>query len=81
MVAPAILSQSRQDELNLDVAYDIRWIGKSINILNLQGQVMMQVPISSKYQKIDISKLKPGMYFLAAKKDDGESIKEKFIKL
>jgi Pregnancy-associated plasma protein-A/Secretion system C-terminal sorting domain len=67
--------------MTLDLAYDIRWIGKTLRVLNLQGQLMMQVPVSSKIQRIDISQLKPGMYFLVGKKDDGDFIQQKFIKL
>ena len=70
-----------KDELTLDIAYDERWVGKVVTILNLQGQVVMQVLINSKTQKININNLQPGMYFLTAKKKDGESIREKFIKL
>jgi hypothetical protein len=68
-------------QLTLDLSYDVRWVGKSIQISNLQGQSIMIVTITSKMQLIDISRLQPGMYFLAAKKGDGESIKQKFIKL
>ncbi len=68
-------------QLTLDLSYDVRWVGKSIQITNLQGQTIMVVTITSKIQQIDISRLQPGMYFLAAKKGDGESIKQKFIKL
>ncbi len=69
------------NDLQLDLSYDPRWMGKTIFISNIQGQSVMNVTITSKIQHIDISKFKPGMYFLAAKKDDGESIKQKFIKL
>lgn len=69
------------NELFLDFSYDIRWIGKTIFVTNLQGQNVMNVTIASKNQRIDISRLQSGLYFLAAKKDDGESIQQKFIKL
>jgi hypothetical protein len=67
-------------EIFLDLAYDIRWMGKTIFVTNVSGQSIMNVTITSKKQRIDISKLQPGIYFLAAKKDDGESIKQRFIK-
>jgi hypothetical protein len=41
----------------------------------------MQVVVTSKLQKIDIRKLQPGMYFLSGKKENGEIIREKLIKL
>ena len=69
------------DELTLDIVYDERWVGKMISILNLQGQVVDQVQIRSGIQKINISKLPPGIYFLSAKRGDKQAIKEKFIKL
>ncbi|MEO7924261.1 MAG: M43 family zinc metalloprotease [Chitinophagaceae bacterium] len=69
------------NEIKLDLSYDPRWMGKTILISNLQGQTVMNVTITSKVQVIQINNLKAGMYFLAAKKDDGESIKQKFIKL
>lgn len=69
------------NEVILDFAYDIRWIGKIIQVTNLQGQVLMNVTVTSKNQRIDITRFSPGIYFLAAKKDDGESMKKRFIKL
>ncbi|MEO7984726.1 MAG: M43 family zinc metalloprotease [Bacteroidota bacterium] len=78
---PQLYPNPASNEINLDLAYDIRWIGKTIFVTNLQGQNVMNVVITSKYQKIDLSKLQAGMYFIAAKKDDGESIKQRFIKL
>lgn len=68
-------------ELFLDLSYDIRWMGKNIFVTNVQGQSVMNVMITSKNQRIDINKLQPGIYFIAAKKDDRESIKLRFVKL
>jgi len=70
-----------KDELTIDIAYDERWIGKIITIYNQQGQPIMRTMITSKIQKINTGNLKPGIYFLSAKKEDGEMIREKFIKL
>jgi hypothetical protein len=78
---PRLYPNPASSEINLDLAYDIRWIGKTIFVTNLQGQSVMNVVITSKNMKIDISRLQAGMYFIAAKKDDGESIKQRFIKL
>ncbi|MGB3154123.1 MAG: M43 family zinc metalloprotease [Chitinophagaceae bacterium] len=78
---PRLFPNPAISELQIDLSYDIRWVGKTIFITNLNGQSVMNVAITSKIQRIDISKLKPGLYFLAAKKDDGESMKQKFIKL
>jgi hypothetical protein len=69
------------NQINLDLQYDARWVGKTISVTNLQGQNVMNLAITSKNMKIDISRLQPGIYFLAAKKDDGESMMLRFVKL
>jgi hypothetical protein len=68
-------------ELTLDLSYDVRWVGKTITITSSQGLTQMQAVITSKLMKLDISKLKTGVYFLTAKKDDGEQMKQKLVKL
>ena len=78
---PQLFPNPANNELNFDLSYDIRWMGKTIFVTNLQGQMVMNLSITSKNLKIDISRLQAGMYFLAAKKDDGESMKMRFIKL
>lgn len=78
---PQLYPNPATTEMTLDLSYDIRWMGKLLTIMNLQGQVISQFPITSKTQTINISKLQPGMYLLIGKKDDGEAIKQKFIKL
>jgi hypothetical protein len=78
---PQLYPNPASTEMTLDLAYDIRWIGKTLRVTNLQGQLVMQLLISSKAQKINISQLRPGMYILSGKKDDGSVIKQKFIKL
>lgn len=67
--------------ITIDLSYDSRWIGKTIKVINLQGQAVMVVPITAKIQRIDISILQSGVYVLAAKKEDNESLKLKFVKL
>jgi hypothetical protein len=67
--------------LTLDLSYDVRWVGKTITITSSQGLPQMQAVITSRLMKLDISKLKTGVYFLTAKKDDGEEMKQKLIKL
>jgi hypothetical protein len=78
---PQLYPNPATTEMTLDLAYDTRWIGKIIKVTNVQGQTVMQVTISSKNQKINISRLQPGMYFMNGKKEDGDFIKQKFIKL
>jgi hypothetical protein len=78
---PQLYPNPASAEVMLDLSYDFRWIGKTIFITNLQGQRVMNVVITSKNQRINVSKLQAGIYFLAAKKEDGESMKMKFVKL
>lgn len=68
-------------EIKIDLTYDIRWVGKTITILNNQGQVVTRAVIDASITTINISKLPPGIYFLSAKKEDGATIKQKLIKL
>jgi hypothetical protein len=78
---PQLYPNPSSSQLNLDLAYDPRWVGKKIQLVNLQGQTIMLVPITTTQMQIDIKKLSAGVYFLAAKKDDGESMLLRFIKL
>lgn len=78
---PQLYPNPASSEMMLDLSYDFRWIGKTIFVTNLQGQNVMNVTITSKNLRINISKLQAGIYFLAAKKEDGESMKMKFVKL
>lgn len=68
-------------EITLDVTYDIRWVGKPLAITNAHGQLLRTVTITAKSVSIDVSQLKPGVYFLTGKRDDGAVIKHKFLKL
>jgi hypothetical protein len=68
-------------DITLDLGNDPQWIGKTIIICNAQGQTMQQQTVQSKTQKIDISRLKAGMYFIVGKREDGRVLKQKFIKL
>ncbi len=78
---PNLYPNPATTSMTLDLSYDARWIGKTIFIMNLSGQTVMTVVITAKVQPINISRLQPGIYLLATKKEDGESIKQKFIKL
>jgi len=78
---PQLYPNPATNELTLDITYDVRWIGKTIVILNVSGQLVMQISITSKIQKINISQLKSGIYFLSVKKEDGSFIKQKFVKI
>lgn len=78
---PQLFPNPATTQLTLDLTYDARWLGKELKIINLTGQNVMNVTITSKKQQIDISRLQPGIYLLAAKQADGQSMKLKFVKL
>jgi hypothetical protein len=78
---PKLYPNPANSELTLNLAYDARWIGKTITVFNTQGQVIKTIFIDSKIMTIDVSSLRSGLYFLSAKRDDGSVIKQKFIKL
>ena len=67
-------------ELIINVEFDTRWVGKELQVINIAGQLQFRKTISSKIQKLDISQLKPGLYFITGEKQ-GEKIIEKFMKL
>jgi hypothetical protein len=67
-------------ELLLDFEYNADWIGKTVSIVSINGVVVSKVQISSKIQKLNLSQLPAGMYFIQA--DNGtQKLREKFIKL
>jgi hypothetical protein len=78
---PQLFPNPATRTMTLDLSYDSRWVGKTIYLRSFSGQTVSTVIITSKIQQLDISKLAPGVYFLAAKKDDGESMMLKFVKL
>jgi hypothetical protein len=67
-------------ELTINLEYDTRWLGKELQVINITGQVELKITITSKIQKLDVSKLKPGIYFIRAEKN-GEKMLQKFVKL
>ncbi|MBL7742882.1 MAG: T9SS type A sorting domain-containing protein [Chitinophagaceae bacterium] len=78
---PQIYPNPVTSELTIDVAYDVRWVGKTVSISDISGHIVMQVTITSKIQTVNISRLQTGMYFLSVRKEDGSYIKQKFIKM
>jgi len=55
-------------------------LGKELEVINLSGQVEIRKTINAKTEKLDITKLKPGLYFIRVKRD-GDNIMEKFVNL
>jgi hypothetical protein len=68
------------NEMVLDFKYNTNWIGKTVSIVNINGILVSKVVISSKIQKINISQLASGMYFIQAE-NGVQKLREKFIKL
>ena len=67
-------------ELTLNLEYDARWIGKELKVFNVTGQLQIRKMITTKIQKLNVSNLKPGIYFISAEKE-GEKMLQKFVKL
>jgi hypothetical protein len=67
-------------ELILNFEYNTNWIGKMVSVINVEGVVVRRFQISIKVQKINLSQLKPGMYFIQAE-NGSQKLREKFIKL
>lgn len=67
-------------QLVLDFEFNTDWIGKTVSIISVQGMTISTILVTSKNMRIDVQRLKPGLYFI--KGDDGkEKIRERFIKL
>jgi hypothetical protein len=67
-------------DLVLNFDYSGGWIGKTISIVNIEGAVVMKFNVSAETQKINLSQLKAGMYFIQAE-NAGKKLRGKFIKL
>jgi hypothetical protein len=67
-------------ELILNFEYNTNWVGKPILIVNVEGIVVAKTQINSKVQSINLSQLKPGVYFIQAE-NSNQKLREKFIKL
>ena len=77
---PQLYPNPATTQMILDVSYDQRWMGKTLQITNIMGQPIQQISITNKIQTIDINRLTPGVYFLTGRKEDGAIIKQKFVK-
>ncbi|MFL5738952.1 MAG: M43 family zinc metalloprotease [Flavisolibacter sp.] len=69
---------SQEVVLNFD--YNDSWIGKTLNLVNMTGTVISQVRVTAKSQKLNLSQLRPGIYFIQG--ENGRMrIREKLVKL
>jgi hypothetical protein len=78
---PQLFPNPAVSEMTIDLSYDPRWLGRTLTIATMQGQIVKQFVVTAKIQPLSISNLKPGVYILYGKKADGESLKQKFVKL
>ena len=76
---PQLYPNPAQSVITLDLSYDPRWIGQQLRIVNMTGQPVMHHRIPSTNCQLNISSLKPGVYFLLGSKP-GEEIRFKFVK-
>ena len=67
-------------ELTVNMEYDGRWVGHQLQVIDITGKIQIVKTITSKTQKLDVSALSPGVYFIRADKT-GEKMMQKFIKL
>lgn len=56
------------------------WMGKTVSIVNINGVIVLKVMINTKAQKITISQLPSGMYFIEGE-NGNQKLREKLIKL
>jgi Secretion system C-terminal sorting domain/Pregnancy-associated plasma protein-A len=68
-----------QSVLTLNFEYDVRWLGRPIHILSSNGQLVGSYSITAAVQSLNLSHLKPGLYFIRMEKS-GEKILQRFIK-
>ena len=66
--------------MTLQFNYDESWIGKTISIVNINGLVVSKIQITSNNQRLDVSQLKAGMYFIQGQ-NANQKLSEKFIRL
>lgn len=76
-----VLPNPADDKITIDMGNDTRWIGQTVAVIDLQGRKVLSMSVTSTKTTIDISRLQAGVYFLEVKKDNGEAIKQRFIKL
>jgi hypothetical protein len=67
-----------RNEIKINV--DSSWIGKTVRIINASGVLQATIRLNSKDQKIDLSALKAGIYFLQGFSNNYK-LSEKLIKL
>lgn len=66
--------------VNIYCEYDERWIGREMYVADMAGKKVISKIITSKIQRIDVSRLPAGIYYICAEKEQ-EKLHAKFVKL
>ena len=69
-----------QSELTLDLSYEEGWLGKKLILTNITGQAVLQHIVTSNTDRLDVSRLQAGVYFIQGNRN-GEKLLLKFMKL
>jgi hypothetical protein len=67
-------------DIVMNFEFDDSWIGQNLSLVNLNGIVISTIRVNSRTQKLDISSLKPGMYFIQGF-NGNKKIREKLVKM
>lgn len=67
-------------EIILNFDHNTTWVGKTVSIINLNGTIVSRIQVTSKLQKVNVSSLRAGMYFIQGENGE-EKLREKFVKL
>ena len=77
--SPQVYPNPATTSIKIYFEYDVRWIGKKMEILDMSGRVVFNKIISSSIETIDINRFPSGVYFIRADKD-GEKLQSKLVK-
>jgi hypothetical protein len=63
----------------ITITMNSEWMGAKLGIADISGRILEVLTLTSTEQRINISRLKPGVYFLTGEKD-GSLLRKKFIR-
>ena len=64
----------------LQLVVDDNWIGKEVFLMNMNGVSIQRILINNKVQKIQVTTLPKGIYFIKGE-NNGQRMYEKIVKL
>ncbi|MCX8019125.1 MAG: M43 family zinc metalloprotease [Chitinophagaceae bacterium] len=77
---PQLFPNPAYDVIHLDLTYDSRWTGKTIQLINSNGRLLSLIPVRSSLVSFSVKHLPAGVYFLRSRKEDGETLQIRFVK-